>query len=349
MCSTLGSEVRHKGRRQSGSTQMKEAMLEVKRLKTHFFTDEGVIRAVDGVDFSVKRGETVGLVGESGCGKSVTGLSILRVVPQPPGKILEGQILWEGKDLLALGSNEMRRIRGRDISMILQDPMTNLNPVYTVGEQIGEVFRLHEAVSRKEAIRKAKGMLRRVQIPAAERRVNEYPHQLSGGMRQRVMIAIALACNPRLLIADEPTTALDVTIQAQILDLMDKLKAEMGMSIILITHDLGIVAETAQRVIVMYAGEIVEEAKVHALFGEPMHPYTRGLLHSIPRVDKRALKRRKLEAIPGVVPSMLDLPRGCRFAPRCQYSMSVCLEDAPPLFEKKGGHKVRCWLSESKG
>ena len=256
--------------------------------------------------------------------------------------------MWGGTDLLTLAPSQMRKIRGKDISMILQDPMTNLNPVYTVGEQIAEAIRLHGDINRKEAMDKTVEMLKIVQIPSPERRVKEYPHQLSGGMKQRVMIAMALSCNPRLLIADEPTTALDVTIQAQILDLMAQLKAELGMAIMLITHDLGVVAETAQRVIVMYAGKIVEEAEVHVLFGNPTHPYTRGLLHSIPRHDKPAKERRKLEAIPGVVPSMLDLPHGCRFAPRCQYAMDICREKEPPLFEKNQGHRVRCWLTEGK-
>jgi len=328
---------------------MKEPILEVKELKTHFYTDDGIIRAVDGVCFSLEKEETLGIVGESGSGKTVTALSILRVIPQPPGRIVQGQVIWDHTDLLTLSPGRMRRIRGRDISMVLQDPMTNLNPLYTVGEQIAEAVRLHGGLNRKEAMNKAVHMLRIVQIPLPERRARDYPHQLSGGMRQRVMIAMALSCSPRLLIADEPTTALDVTVQAQILDLMAQLKEELGMAILLITHDLGVVAETAQRVIVMYAGKIVEEAEVNRLFSHPSHPYTRGLLHSIPRFDKPESEKGRLEAIPGVVPNLLSLPPGCRFAPRCNTVMDVCREKEPPLQEKEPGHSVRCWLEEGRG
>lgn len=325
---------------------MKESLLEVRGLKTYFFTDEGTVKAVDGVDLYINKGETLGVVGESGCGKSVTALSVMKLIPQPPGKIVEGKIIWDGVNLLALSPPQMRKIRGKDISMIFQEPMTSLNPVFTVGEQIAEAIRLHEGAGRKEAMDKTIEMLKIVGISSPERRVKEYPHQLSGGMRQRVMIAMALSCNPKLLIADEPTTALDVTIQAQILDLMAKLKSELRMAIMLITHNLGVVAENTQRIMVMYAGKVVEKADVYDLFGNPLHPYTIGLLHSIPRLDKAATQKRKLEAIPGIVPSMLDLPPGCRFAPRCQFVMKICREKEPPLFEKTEQHSVRCWLVE---
>lgn len=327
---------------------MKESLLEVRGLKTYFFTDEGTVKAVDGVDLYINKGETLGVVGESGCGKSVTALSVMKLIPQPPGKIVEGKIIWDGVNLLALSPPQMRKIRGKDISMIFQEPMTSLNPVFTVGEQIAEAIRLHEGAGRKEAMDKTIEMLKIVGISSPERRVKEYPHQLSGGMRQRVMIAMALSCNPKLLIADEPTTALDVTIQAQILDLMAKLKSELRMAIMLITHNLGVVAENTQRIMVMYAGKVVEKADVYDLFGNPLHPYTIGLLHSIPRLDKAATQKRKLEAIPGIVPSMLDLPPGCRFAPRCQFVMKICREKEPPLFEKTEQHSVRCWLVEVK-
>jgi len=328
---------------------LKESLLIIRGLKTHFKTDEGTIQAVDGIEFFIDKGETLGLVGESGCGKSVTALSILRLIPQPPGEIVEGEITWEGKNLLELKNHQMRGLRGKDISMILQDPMTNLNPVFPIGEQIAEAIRLHGNAKRREARTRAVDMLNMVGIPSPRQRVKEYPHQLSGGMRQRVMIAMALSCNPRLLIADEPTTALDVTIQAQILELMAKLKKDLGMAILLITHDLGIVAETAQRVIVMYAGKIVEEAEVHDLFGRPEHPYTRGLLHSIPRFDRAEKEERKLAAIPGVVPNMLHLPKGCRFSPRCKHAMDICKEEEPPIFKTEPDHKVRCWLVEGEG
>jgi peptide/nickel transport system ATP-binding protein len=324
---------------------MAERLLDVKGLKTHFFTDEGVVHAVDGVDLYIARGETLGVVGESGCGKSVTALSIMRLIPQPPGRIVEGQILWEGRNLVDLPAAQMRKIRGKEISMIFQEPMTSLNPVFTVGEQIAEAVRLHEGLGRRDAMDKTVEMLRLVHIPNAERRVKEYPHQLSGGMRQRVMIAMALSCNPKLLIADEPTTALDVTIQAQILELLNELKAKLGMAIMLITHDMGVIAETAQRVVVMYAAKVAEEASALELYKEPLHPYTQGLLRSIPRIDLAATVKRRLETIPGVVPTIRgDIPPGCRFAPRCPHAMAVCTEKDPVLKEVKPGHKVACWL-----
>src|SRR5713101_3818974 len=285
---------------------MAERLLEVKGLKTHFFTDEGVVRAVDGVDFYINKGETLGVVGESGSGKSVTALSIMRLIPTPPGRIVEGTINYRGKSLLELPAAQMRKIRGKEISMIFQEPMTSLNPVFTVGEQIAEAVRLHEGLGRRDAMAKTVDMLKLVHIPNAERRVKEYPHQLSGGMRQRIMIAMALSCNPNLLIADEPTTALDVTIQAQILELLNELKAKLHMAVMLITNDMGVIAETAQRVVVMYAAKVAEEAPVADLFKEPLHPYTQGLLRSIPRIDLAATARRRLETIPGTVPT----PRG---------------------------------------
>jgi peptide/nickel transport system ATP-binding protein len=324
---------------------MAERLLDVKHLTTHFITDEGVVRAVDGVDFHIDRGETLGVVGESGCGKSVTALSIMRLIPQPPGRIVRGQIQYQGRDLLDLTPSQMRKIRGKEISMIFQEPMTSLNPVFTVGEQIAEALRLHEGLGRRDALDKAVEMLRLVHIPNAERRVREYPHQLSGGMRQRVMIAMALSCSPKLLIADEPTTALDVTIQAQILELLNELKAKLGMAVMLITHDMGVIAETAQRVIVMYAAQIVEEASVQDLFKEPLHPYTQGLLRSIPRLDLAATGRQRLQAIPGTVPILRgDVKAGCRFAPRCDFARPPHFENDPVLREVRPGHKVACFL-----
>ncbi len=324
---------------------MAERLLTVTNLKTHFFTDEGVIRAVDGVSLTIDKGETLGVVGESGCGKSVTALSIMRLIPQPPGRIVEGEIRYDGRNLLELRPAQMRKVRGKEISMIFQEPMTSLNPVFTCGEQIAEALRLHEGLSRRDATDKTVEMLKLVHISNPERRVKEYPHQLSGGMRQRVMIAMALSCNPKLLIADEPTTALDVTIQAQILDLLNELKARLGMAVMLITHDMGVIAETARRVVVMYAALVVEEAPVGELFKEPLHPYTQGLLRSIPRIDLAATQRRRLETIQGVVPTIKgDVPPGCRFAPRCPYVKAVCTEKDPVLKEVKPGHKVSCWL-----
>ena len=324
---------------------MAERLLDVRNLKTYFFTDEGVVRAVDGVDLHIDKAETLGVVGESGCGKSVTALSVMRLIPQPPGRIVDGEIRYNGASLLGLPPAQMRKIRGKEISMIFQEPMTSLNPVFTVGEQIAEAIRLHEKLGRREAMEKTVEMLKLVHISNPERRVKEYPHQLSGGMRQRVMIAMALSCHPKLLIADEPTTALDVTIQAQILELLNELKAKLRMAVMLITHDMGVIAETAQRVVVMYAAKVAEEALVVDLFKEPLHPYTQGLLRSIPRIDLAATQKRRLETIPGVVPTIKgDVPPGCRFAPRCPHAMAVCTEKDPILKEVKRGHKVACWL-----
>ncbi len=320
---------------------MSENLLEVRNLKTHFFTDEGVARAVDGVSFHIRPHHTLGLVGESGCGKSVTSLSIMRLIPQPPGRIVEGEILFEGTDLARLSEKEMRAIRGNEISMIFQEPMSSLNPVYTVGDQIVEAIVLHQKVSREEARKRAIEMLKRVGIPSPETRVDEYPHQLSGGQRQRVMIAMALSCNPALLIADEPTTALDVTIQAQILELLKGLQQDFGMAILLITHDLGVIAETAHRVVVMYAGIVVEEADVVPLFEDPKHPYTRGLLDSIPKLTR---KTSRLATIPGTVPNPLEHVPGCPFANRCSFVMDVCRVQMPRLAEVAPGHAVRCHL-----
>jgi peptide/nickel transport system ATP-binding protein len=320
-------------------------LLKMRSLHTYFFTDEGVAKAVDGVDLELEDGGTIGLVGESGCGKTVTALSIMRLVPDPPGKIVQGEISFQGTDLLTLSEAEMRKIRGRFISMIFQEPMTSLNPVFQIGEQISEVLRLHERTSRKEAWNRSIEMLKMVGIPAPERRVLEYPHQLSGGMRQRAMIAMALACSPKLMIADEPTTALDVTIQAQILELINRLQQEKGMSVILITHNLGVIAETARKVAVMYAGRIVEYTDVRSIFASPKHPYTQGLLQSIPRLDEHHGRKERLEAIPGLVPSLLNLPKGCKFSNRCKYVFDRCVEE-PPLIETVPRHLVRCWLYE---
>ena len=326
-------------------------MLEVEDLSTYFFTRDGVVRAVDGVSFSVERGETLAIVGESGCGKSVTSLSILRLIASPPGRTVAGRVLFEGRDLLELPEPEMRKIRGDAISMIFQEPMTSLNPVLTIGRQIAEVLMLHRGLAGEEAMRRAIEMLKLVHMPEPERRVGQYPHELSGGMRQRVMIAMALACEPRLLIADEPTTALDVTIQAQILDLMRELKDRTGAAIVLITHDLGVVAEMAQRVVVMYAGRKVEEAPVIELFAHPRHPYTRGLLDSIPKLGSSKLNGGKrgtmrLSEIAGTVPSLSEAIVGCAFAPRCAYATSRCRNECPPLEEKAAGHRAACWESE---
>ncbi|TAJ82584.1 ABC transporter ATP-binding protein [Reyranella sp.] len=303
-----------------------------------------MVRAVDGVDLHIDRGETLGVVGESGCGKTVTARSVLKLIDMPPGRFEDGEILWQGRNLIPLEQAEMNKIRAREIAIIFQEPMTSLNPVYTVGDQIAEVIELHQKLSRKQALVGAAEMLRLVNIPHPQRRVHDYPHQFSGGMRQRVMIAMALSCQPKLLIADEPTTALDVTIQAQILELMQEMKDKFGMAIMLITHAMGVVAETCQRVTVMYAGKVVEEAPVEALFGNPRHPYTQGLIRSIPRVDRAAEKKQRLEAIAGTVPSLLDPPPGCRFASRCKYAMEVCTRAMPPLKEVGPGHFVRCVL-----
>jgi peptide/nickel transport system ATP-binding protein len=326
-------------------------LLSVADLRTFFFTRQGLVKAVDGVSFALKRGETLAIVGESGCGKSITALSLMRLVPDPPGRIVAGsRVVLDGVDLLSLREAEMRKIRGNDISMIFQEPMTSLNPVMTVGKQIGEVLTLHQGMNKAEAEAKAVDMLRLVKIPSPEQRVREYPHQLSGGMRQRVMIAIALACNPKVLIADEPTTALDVTIQAQILDLIVELQKKLGTAVILITHDLGVVAETAQRVIVMYAGRKVEEASVEDLFGRSLHPYTRGLMASIPRLDLMRgvddASPERLQEIPGIVPPLYALPKGCVFAPRCAMADDHCRQNYPNYEEKRPGHWVACWKSD---
>ena len=317
-----------------------DPLLEVRDLRTYFHTEEGVARAVDGVSFAVGRGQTLGLVGESGCGKSVSAFSIMRLVPDPPGRIEAGQVLFKGRDLLALDEEEMRRVRGDDIAMIFQEPMTSLNPVLTCGFQIAEAVVLHQQVPMKEARVRAVEMLHLVGIPAPEQRIDEYPHQLSGGMRQRVMIAMALSCNPDVLIADEPTTALDVTIQAQILALLESLQESLQMAIVMITHDLGVIAETADQVAVMYAGQIVEHAETQALFAHPRHPYTRGLLRSIPRLDD---EQERLDIIPGVVPDARSFPQGCRFAPRCPLADAHCRAETPPLEEIEAGHWASCW------
>ncbi len=322
------------------------ALLEIKGLKTHFKTDDGWLHAVDGVDISVEAGQTVCVVGESGCGKSVTAKTVLKLIDMPPGKIVAGQVLWQGRDLVPLPPDEMRKIRAKEIAIVFQEPMTSLNPVYTVGEQIAESVRLHEGLSKKAAMDRAVEMLGLVRIPTPERRVRDYPHQFSGGMRQRVMIAIALACNPKLLIADEPTTALDVTIQAQILDLLGELKSRLGMAVMLITHAMGVVAETAQRVVVMYAGKVIEEASVEELFANPRHPYTQGLIRSIPRIDMAALHKVRLESIPGTVPKLIDPPEGCRFAPRCKFAIPDCTAATPPLREIVPDHTVACIRAE---
>jgi oligopeptide/dipeptide ABC transporter ATP-binding protein len=326
-----------------------EAILEIDNLQTHFFTADGVVRAVDGVSYAVRSGETLGVVGESGCGKSVTALSILRLIATPPGRIVNGAIRFEGRNLLALSETEMEGIRGNDISMIFQEPMTSLNPLFTVGRQIGEAIALHQGLSRRAAMSKAVEMLQRVNMPEPEHRAHAYPHQLSGGMRQRVMIAMALSCNPKVLIADEPTTALDVTIQAQILDLMRELQGTFGTAIILITHDMGVVAENADRVVVMYAGRKVEEAAADELFDRPGHPYTKGLLGSIPNLDAAArdsTRRVRLNEIKGMVPSLSALPAGCTFAPRCTFATDACRAAYPPLVQHRPGHWVACWHAE---
>ncbi len=315
------------------------ALLEVKNLKTYFFTDDGVAKSVDDVSYTVDHRETLGVVGESGCGKSVTALSIMRLIPAPPGKTVGGEVFFEGKDLLKLSEEEMRRIRGNKISMIFQEPMTSLNPVFTVGDQIEESILLHQKCSKAEAKERSIEMLRKVGIPAPEQRYGEYPHQLSGGMRQRVMIAIALSCNPDVLIADEPTTALDVTVQAQILELIKSLQTSLGMGVILITHDLGVIAETADKVAVMYASHIVEYAPVKEIFFNPLHPYTVGLLGSIPKLN---IETDRLMTIEGTVPPPTNYPNGCNFAPRCPWATATCLKDEPALVELDGGHKVAC-------
>ncbi len=332
-------------------TQSAEPLLRISQLRTHFRTDDGVVRAVDGVDLDVHRGETVCVVGESGSGKTVTAHSVLKLIAMPPGLFAGGEILWKGRDLLRSNGATMRKIRAKEIAIVFQEPMTSLNPVYTVGEQIAEVVRLHERISRRAAYDRAAEMLALVQIPDAARRVHDYPHQFSGGMRQRVMIAMALSCNPDLLIADEPTTALDVTIQAQILDLLRELKQRLGLAVLLVTHAMGVVAEMAERVVVMYAGKVVEEASAALLFAAPAHPYTIGLIRSIPRINtvhtegKRAAR---LQAIPGTVPSLLAPPPGCRFASRCERAQPICRNVEPELRPLGAGRRVACHFPDEK-
>jgi len=318
-------------------------LIQIKELRTSFFTPEGEVQAVDGVSFEIEEGKTLGLVGESACGKSVTALSIMRLVPSPPGRIVGGEVLFRGRDLLRLNGESMRKIRGNEISMIFQEPMTSLNPVFTIGNQIGEAIRLHQKLGRRETREKTIEMLRLVKIADPETRIDDYPHQLSGGMRQRVMIAMALSCNPSLLIADEPTTALDVTIQAQILELMKELQERLGMSLLLITHDLGVVAEQTDEVAIMYAGKVVERARAKAIFDRPLHPYTVGLLNSLPGMGGK--KKKRLDAIPGIVPSPLELPSGCRFRDRCPKAAGICAEGEPELVEKGKGHWVSCYFA----
>ncbi|QDP41226.1 ABC transporter ATP-binding protein [Radiobacillus deserti] len=318
-------------------------ILQVQNLRTHFFTKSGAVKAVDGVDFSVRAGETLGIVGESGSGKSMTAMSVMRLIPSPPGKIVDGEIIFEGENLLHKSEKQMRKIRGKDISMIFQDPMTSLNPVLTVEKQMVETIRTHEPLNKSQAVERAVELLELVGIPEPKNRLKQYPHEFSGGMRQRVMIAMALACNPKVLIADEPTTALDVTIQAQILELLNRLQKELGMAIIMITHDLGVVAEVCDRVLVMYGGKPVEYTSTKELFSDPKHPYTWGLLSSIPRITN---KKAKLETIDGVPPDLANLPQGCSFAPRCKYVTDACLTRDPVLKEYEPNHGVKCLLYE---
>lgn len=322
-----------------------DQLLKVEDLKTTFYTDEAVIRAVDGVSFNLKPGEVMGLVGESGCGKSVVSLSIMRLIMYPPGKIEGGSIYFNNRDLLTLDEKSMRQIRGNDIAMIFQEPMTSFNPVYKIGDQVSEAIRLHQGLEKKEAWQEAVKMLELVGIPRPGEIINDYPHQLSGGMRQRAMIAMALSCNPKLLIADEPTTALDVTIQAQILELMKELREKINTAIIFITHDLGVIAEMASHVVVMYSGKVVEDGEVHSLFKKPLHPYTSGLIRSKPKLEE---EKETLEFIPGSVPNPMEMPLGCAFHPRCQEAMEICRQEMPPLLEPSRGHLVRCWLYRNK-
>lgn len=321
-----------------------ELLLQVKDLRTHFYTEAGVVKAVDGVDLEIHKGETLGVVGESGSGKSITAMSIMRLIPVPPGKIVSGEVHFNGKDLVKASEAEMMKIRGNDIAMIFQDPMTSLNPVLTIGDQIMEAIMLHQKVGKSEAKKKAIEMLKKVGIPEAESRINNYPHQFSGGMRQRAMIAMALSCNPKLLIADEPTTALDVTIQAQILDLMNNLKKDFGTAIMMITHDLGVVAELCQKVLVMYAGNTVEYTDAKTLFANPKHPYTLGLLGSLPKLEDT--EKQRLEPIVGQPPDLRRLPQGCNFAPRCKHKKPICEQQKPVLHEIEPGHFVSCLLYE---
>lgn len=323
--------------------EQEKPLLEIKELHTRFHTLDGIVNAVDGIDFEVYEGETLGLVGESGCGKSVTALSILRLLPCPPAEI-QGRILFEGKNLLDLDREGIRKIRGNDISMIFQEPMTSLNPVLRIGEQISEAARIHKKMTRQEASRRAVEMLRMVQIPGPDSSARQYPHSFSGGMRQRAMIGMSLSCNPRLILADEPTTALDVTIQAQIMSLLHRLKEEFNTSIVLITHDLGVIAEMASRVVVMYAGKVAEEAPIKELFKDPRHPYTRGLLGSIPVIGRKGQAGRRLQEIPGIVPGPLETPMGCRFHPRCDKVMNRCCQQEPPMTHLNEHRRVSCWL-----
>ena len=323
------------------------SLLQVKDLRTHFFTDEGVVRAVDGISYDVQEGETMGLVGESGCGKSVSALSILRLIPSPPGKIVGGEVLFDGENLLKVDEEEIRHVRGNRIAMIFQEPMTSLNPVLTIGRQITEALELHLKMDRNASNRRAAELLEMVGIPEAHTRLNDYPHQFSGGMRQRVMIAMALSCNPRLLLADEPTTALDVTIQAQILEIMARLSREFGTAVVIITHNLGVVARYANRVNVMYAGKIVESSSARELYGNPRHPYTLGLLRSVPRLDEA--RRDKLVPIEGLPPDLANVPKGCSFYPRCSYHVERCLQEAPPLMLVDEKHYAACWVDVRQG
>ena len=318
------------------------ALLEVKGLKTRFYTQDGVVHAVNGISYTLDEGETLGIVGESGCGKSVSVLSLLRLIPEPPGKIVGGEALFEGRDLLKMDPEELRHVRGRKIAMVFQDPMTSLNPVLTIGQQVGEALELHLGMSKREARKRTIELLEMVGIPEAAERVDDYPHQFSGGMRQRVMIAMALSCNPMILIADEPTTALDVTIQAQIIDLVKRLQDEIGMAVIWITHDLGVVAGLVEKVIVMYAGHIVERASVKDLYHDPRHPYTIGLLGSVPRLDEK--RKRRLFSMKGLPPDLINLPPCCPFAPRCDYVIDRCLKEMPPLEPVAPGHEIACWV-----
>jgi oligopeptide transport system ATP-binding protein len=325
----------------------KRPLLEVKNLKTWFYTPDGIVKAVNGVSFTLNEGEALGLVGESGCGKSVSAMSLMRLIPTPPGRIVEGEVLFDGKDLLKLNDEGIRRIRGNDIAMIFQDPMTSLNPVLTVGRQIGEALELHKGMNGDQARKRTIELLELVGIPSARSRVDDYPHQFSGGMRQRVMIAMALSCDPKLLIADEPTTALDVTIQAQILDLIMQLRRELGMAVIMITHDLGVVAGVADKINVMYSGYIVESAPAEVLFARPRHPYTLGLLRSIPRIDEP--RKEKLIPIEGLPPDLIDAPVGCPFVPRCTYKVDRCVEENPSLEPVEPGHMIACWVDVTGG
>ena len=322
-------------------------LLEVKGLRTQFFTQDGVVHAVNGISYHLNEGETLGIVGESGCGKSVSVLSLMRLIPQPPGKIVAGEVWFDGRDIMELQEDEVRQVRGNRIAMIFQDPMTSLNPVLTIGLQVSEALQLHLGMDKGEALRRTIELLEMVNIPEAADRVGDYPHQFSGGMRQRVMIAMALSCNPQLLIADEPTTALDVTIQAQIIDLVRKLKEDIGLAIIWITHDLGVVAGLAERVMVMYAGYIVEEARVKQVYGDPRHPYTLGLLESIPRLDEK--RKEKLTPIEGLPPDLIDPPPNCPFAPRCRFRIDRCLEENPALAPVGPGHRIACWVDVQTG